>query len=1190
MQPASASTHSAATGRSTGADLLDPEVAEALGGRLIAEELRGDLAAARAAADAALQRAGRRRSERARAAAQAGIVTLLQGEPGRARPLFDQAIADDRHGPHAQTSRAYRLLAERQNLEYMPGGWATGASSLFALERRRRPKDEAALAARPGLRFLADLPEERGGLAILRPAKAEDLEIAIENLPRSLPTAWQPFRELALADLARGGGLKREAESRLKMARAAYRRAGDRAGIALCDLILSDWRAAPYSSPLTRYLDKEVFEEDPRGSDVAGARRLLDRAADGFARARAPRGLAAVELRRGWLDVLEGDLHGAARRAASARDAFVAAGDVAGGWLSAAHVTLARLAAGEDAADSDFAGGLAEWGRRGALAYAYGIGELFTGAGVHWRVAGDPNGALAANRVGQEVLAQLGLALDHAYALAERADTHAWIGELSRAALLLEDAMVPARAGIESVRPRTGGPDVVALENTLQQRRRLLHTLEDAPGLDRVQADIRWLGEARERSLRAQSVSEDAIHATGVRWEMAGEEDGVLAWIFRAWGALDHDEAGDSDTYVSRAMEAAQSAVHIPHLLEARVHLVMGDSLAARRAAHDYLDQGLPFPDLVDRREDFRLLVEVADYDGARKLIADFEAADPAWWNDHRPPWLALDGLAQVLLDDGRHDEALARFELALELIEGEGVAPGRAAQRSADPRAAAEVYAHVARAALDAGQSSRAFGYLERRKGRRLLELAVSGAAAARFRRARHPDALAWRELVARLGYRLEMLRNAIDGDAADATIAAAGTAVEEDQRALQKLEERLTREDPRWTGLLRPQVATRTLEEVADTLPAGTALLHYTLADDTLIGVAVTRDGFAAAACPPIQARVLGAEIARWRIDTGVGFDRAWEARAKSLGDLFLGPFKRVLADHEHLWIVPSGPAHGLPFAALHRGDVPLVTSHTVSVLPNAAFALQLERPADPLRGRALFLGNPDGMAWPTAPDGKTPPAPRPLPWSAAEAAYGAARFGIDPLLADAASEPGLRDRLAEAAHANERHGLVFLATHGELSDPPLASPLLLADGESLSLFELLGMWLDAELVVLSACETGRAHVQAGDDVQGFGSAVLAAGALGALVTLWRVNDGGTAILMRTFLDRIVAGDEPRLALATAQRTLRELGPDEITATAAKLRDAAADAGQPLSPGARPPSDLRHPKYWAPSVLLGR
>jgi CHAT domain-containing protein len=264
--------------------------------------------------------------------------------------------------------------------------------------------------------------------------------------------------------------------------------------------------------------------------------------------------------------------------------------------------------------------------------------------------------------------------------------------------------------------------------------------------------------------------------------------------------------------------------------------------------------------------------------------------------------------------------------------------------------------------------------------------------------------------------------------------------------------------------------------------------------------------------------------------------------------------------------------------------------VTSHTVSVLPSAGFALQLERPADPSRGRALFLGDPEGMAWPPAADGKTPPAPSPLPWAAAEAAYGAALFGTNPMLAGAATEPALRDRLAEAARAGERHGIVYLATHGEMSDPPLASPLLLADGEVLSLFELLGMWLNTELVVLSACESGRGHVQAGDDVQGFGSAVLAAGALDALVTLWPVNDGGTAVLMRTFLDRIVAGDESRVALACAQRELRTLGPDQIAETADRLRDAASRAGRPLSPDAKVRSDLSHPRYWAPFVLLGR
>jgi CHAT domain-containing protein len=220
----------------------------------------------------------------------------------------------------------------------------------------------------------------------------------------------------------------------------------------------------------------------------------------------------------------------------------------------------------------------------------------------------------------------------------------------------------------------------------------------------------------------------------------------------------------------------------------------------------------------------------------------------------------------------------------------------------------------------------------------------------------------------------------------------------------------------------------------------------------------------------------------------------------------------------------------------------------------------------------------------------DGDEPGDATPLPWAAAEAAYGAERFGTKPLLADAAQEQTLRDRLALAAQAGKRHGLVFLATHGQFSDPPLASPLLLADGEVLSLFELLGMWLDTELVVLSACESGRGHVQPGDDVQGFGSAVLAAGALGALVTLWRVDDGGTAVLMKTLLDRIVAGDSPRDALACAQRQLLKLGPEEIAAVAAELRDAAESAEQPLSPDALPPRDLRHPKYWAPFVLLGR
>src|SRR5215470_8738874 len=75
------------------------------------------------------------------------------------------------------------------------------------------------------------------------------------------------------------------------------------------------------------------------------------------------------------------------------------------------------------------------------------------------------------------------------------------------------------------------------------------------------------------------------------------------------------------------------------------------------------------------------------------------------------------------------------------------------------------------------------------------------------------------------------------------------------------------------------------------------------------------------------------------------------------------------------------------------------------------------------------------------------------------------------------------------------------LHFATHGNLSqDAPLASSILLAKGEELTVYELMGLRLDADLVVLSACEMGRGETTGGDDVVGLLRGLLAAGARAA------------------------------------------------------------------------------------------
>jgi CHAT domain-containing protein len=141
-----------------------------------------------------------------------------------------------------------------------------------------------------------------------------------------------------------------------------------------------------------------------------------------------------------------------------------------------------------------------------------------------------------------------------------------------------------------------------------------------------------------------------------------------------------------------------------------------------------------------------------------------------------------------------------------------------------------------------------------------------------------------------------------------------------------------------------------------------------------------------------------------------------------------------------------------------------------------------------------------------------------------------------------------------------------LLHLATHGYLSEEaPLLSAIMLANGESLSVYELMGLQLNADLVVLSACNTARGETTRGDDVLGLTRGLLAAGARAAVVSLWSVNDISTSLLMGEFYRELGRGSPPDIALQTAQQYLRRSDSKDIQA------------------------DYSHPCFWAPFVLVG-
>ncbi|HEY6837415.1 MAG TPA: CHAT domain-containing protein, partial [Geobacteraceae bacterium] len=206
--------------------------------------------------------------------------------------------------------------------------------------------------------------------------------------------------------------------------------------------------------------------------------------------------------------------------------------------------------------------------------------------------------------------------------------------------------------------------------------------------------------------------------------------------------------------------------------------------------------------------------------------------------------------------------------------------------------------------------------------------------------------------------------------------------------------------------------------------------------------------------------------------------------------------------------LGIVPHGSLHYLSFATLSDGRDYLVDRQSLFYLPAASvLRYTLGRRQAEKNLKVLAVGNPDL-------------GNRSLDLPFAEREAGTLKWDypdVTVLTRERATKSWV------SAHISE-FGIIHLASHGEF-DPvnPLFSAVRLARDEKsdgrLQADEVFGLDIKADLVVLSACQTGLGDVKSGDDVVGMNRAFLFAGTHALMSSLWRVSDVSTAILMKQF-----------------------------------------------------------------------
>ena len=263
-----------------------------------------------------------------------------------------------------------------------------------------------------------------------------------------------------------------------------------------------------------------------------------------------------------------------------------------------------------------------------------------------------------------------------------------------------------------------------------------------------------------------------------------------------------------------------------------------------------------------------------------------------------------------------------------------------------------------------------------------------------------------------------------------------------------------------------------------------------------------------------------------------------------SQQLYELLIKPAEKELEGKATVCIIPDGLLWELPFQALQNDtDKYLLELHSVYYAPSLQVLNEMRKRGANLRsslvsksngnpsltggkitpqlyaiGNPAINGEPMGRALPVR---NTPFVSLPETEKEVEAigseVYGLKASGI--LIGKAAREDTVKAEMGQ-------YRVIHFATHGVLDDRnPLYSYLLLAPGENshedglLEAWELMGMDLRAEMVVLSACDTARGHISTGEGMIGMTWALFVAGVPTTVASQWKVPSETTTRLMVTF-----------------------------------------------------------------------
>lgn len=713
--------------------------------------------------------------------------------------------------------------------------------------------------------------------------------------------------------------------------------------------------------------------------------------------------------------------------------------------------------------------------------------------------------------------------------------------------------------------------------------------------LDRAETFMRQALEAKRegQDRRGEAITLGnlgAIAAERADWNQALQLYGDALALHRKTS----NRSGEATTLI----ELGRATAELGRLAEAKGHLedalTILDPLAnpwrqalAKAALGQVLtDAGQAADGVVVLEEALEVLRRAGDDDGV--VVSLLALARAQCRSMPQPATLEGDEPRRRLLAAWQHmEEALDLLEALRTDVDSLGLRMSFLSRHQDAFAQAIDLAMHLHELEPDGRWAARGLEISERSRARSLLDLLPASKAES----GHHADAV-WaveqRTLLDRLNAKVERRRRYLKRGGNEVEVERLGVEIVELSDSLEDLENRLRRQSPRWRTRNPPRpLPAHSIQALID---HDTMLLEYALGDSKSFLWAITRDtiqSFELADAATIQQAARQAYEAL-RIYEPNARPQTLQATER-LSQLLLAP----LADHlqnQRLVIVADGATHYIPFAALPRpqsaangpsGNMPrpLLVDHEIVYLPSASvlgmqreldrgpatakmtlavFADPVFSPSDPrVQRRASEGGGTLGSPSTTPPADDLPQDDRlrgraldRLTWSDWEAQAIVAHAEPDQTRLALGFDANL-EALEGGALDNRR--IVHFATHGMIdSEHPELSALALsmttAEGQPrpglLRLPEIYNLELDADLVVLSGCQTALGSEVHGEGLVGLSRGFFAAGARRLVASLWRVQDKATAELMDRFYQRLLSDSaatiRPAAALRAAQLEL--------------------------------------------------